>query len=671
MSDISIPGVTSKYNTEELVGKLVEAKKVPLTRMEDTLASYKKQQEAWQEIATLTSKVRESAKRLYGFENPFQEKVAESSDERVLTASTTREALEGTHRIKVTRLATADRFLSDPLSEDYTVPEGTYTFRIGEEEVGFSFSGGTIEDFIARLNRRGEGVLKASIVRQSPTQQVLLIESLKTGKDAALAFEGAARELAVELGLIEPVPVTSFEARFDEAHIAAWETPLEESGHRIVDSTLVLPPGSSLQIPVSPPVKVTPQMVLEVTLDVKELEEPPQPTPPPGPSLPGTEGVTLDGISVEGAPSEVPLPQWTPPPTPARVDDDQVLFAMKNGRTVPLTPLDRGPFPKTITIPLSSLVDGLDAIALRNRNTHKEITISSLRVYDPSVRADFIPKHPVSQAQDAEFLLDGIPLTRPTNDIEDAIPGTTLHLHDTSDRTVNLSIRPDKETIKDTIISFVGQYNRLMAYLNIYTQGDEQVISEIGYFTDEEREGAKEKLGIFRGDMTLTQLRNKLQTIMMNPYETRDPSVRLLAQIGVSTNATRGGPFDRTKLRGYLEIDENVLDAALEKDILVIKDLFGRDTDGDLVVDTGAAFLTEETLKQYGSTGGVYDIRLNTLKTKINATNKEIEDYKEYLQDYEVELRRKYGMMEGMLETLEKNSQEIENFSRSLSNQNR
>lgn len=67
----------------------------------------------------------------------------------------------------------------------------------------------------------------------------------------------------------------------------------------------------------------------------------------------------------------------------------------------------------------------------------------------------------------------------------------------------------------------------------------------------------------------------------------------------------------------------------------------------------------------------MYDIRLNTLKTKINATNKEIEDYKEYLQDYEVELRRKYGMMEGMLETLEKNSQEIENFSRSLSNQNR
>ena len=61
------------------------------------------------------------------------------------------------------------------------------------------------------------------------------------------------------------------------------------------------------------------------------------------------------------------------------------------------------------------------------------------------------------------------------------------------------------------------------------------------------------------GDISLMQLKNSLQDIMMNPYPTslgRD--MRLLAQIGISTDARALGSLtlDKTRLRGYLEIDE-------------------------------------------------------------------------------------------------------------------
>ena len=44
MAGISIPGVTDKYNTNETVEKLMQIERIPLTREQQTLETYKKQQ---------------------------------------------------------------------------------------------------------------------------------------------------------------------------------------------------------------------------------------------------------------------------------------------------------------------------------------------------------------------------------------------------------------------------------------------------------------------------------------------------------------------------------------------------------------------------------------------------------------------------------------------------
>ena len=73
MSDISIPGVTNKYNTEKIIKGLVNAEKIPLTRMERDRDTLKKRKTVWQDLNRRLSTLRDDAKQLYGFQNPFEE----------------------------------------------------------------------------------------------------------------------------------------------------------------------------------------------------------------------------------------------------------------------------------------------------------------------------------------------------------------------------------------------------------------------------------------------------------------------------------------------------------------------------------------------------------------------------------------------------------------------
>ena len=65
MPGINIPGVSNKYNTTETVEKLMQIERVPLTREQKTLDTYKSQQDAWRDINRKMTSLRDSAKSLY------------------------------------------------------------------------------------------------------------------------------------------------------------------------------------------------------------------------------------------------------------------------------------------------------------------------------------------------------------------------------------------------------------------------------------------------------------------------------------------------------------------------------------------------------------------------------------------------------------------------------
>jgi flagellar hook-associated protein 2 len=669
MSDLSIPGVTDKYNTQKIIDALMTAKREPLTRMQKELDLEQQRKAAWQDVTRKLSGLRDTARFLFSFQNPFNDRVASSSDEKTLTAIATRQAVEETKKILVKQVATADRFLSQPLPRDFAVDAGAYTFHVGDKEVSLNWKGGSLRAFAEALSARGADILSASVVNDTPSTQVLLIEGKRTGSTNRLSFSDKATDLAVKAGMLQRSQTASRTVTIDPRSLAQWTKPVAPQGYIVQAGTLVLNPGTELKVPVSPSVALNKNMVLELSVKVERLPLPgtEEVKPPPGPTVPSTGGIDFKGIHVESDPSQTPLPEWQPPRPPENITDLQSLFMEGDGKVIPLPAVpDVTDFQK-IQVPVGELASTLDALDFRNLNTYRKIDVKDISIFDKTQRGDYVPAKALSEAGDAVITVDGIDVKRTTNAIDDLLPGVTLNLKAPSDSPVDLSVRHDVEGIKKQVEGLVGSYNQIITDIDVLTRKDPSIIENAGYLTDDEKKKDRENLGLIMGDLSLQQLKDSLQTTMMNPYPTSlGRELSLLAQIGISTDTRAPGSasIDKTRLRGYLEVDEQKLTAAIEQRAEGVKQLFGNDTNGDLVVDSGAAFRLDALLRPYVSIGGIFPQRVTTLDQQIADSNRKITDYKIKLDDYQAELKKKYGQMGGALDALQKNSQSIQNFNR-------
>jgi flagellar hook-associated protein 2 len=663
MSDLSIPGVNSKYNTDKSIQALVENERIPLKRLESEREALQFQRSAWLMLNQKMTSVREGARELYGFQSPFGNKLAVSSDPSVLTATASRTAQEEKVAIRVKQIATADRFRSRSLPRDLKAPAGLYRFTIGKEEVKVNFRGGSLKELAAAINARGGSLLSASVVEDTPTTQVLVIESKKTGSANPLTLLDQAAAFGESIGLLERSPSAGRALPLSPAAVKT------APGVKISEGVLTLGPGTEARLPVQPPISLTGTMVLSLEVRVSQIPEEAyqKPAPPAGPSIPPTGGIDFKGIHVESAPSETVLPPAEQPKPPARVDDLSVLSAETSLGTVNLPALKDSPDFYTVEVGPGELPGALSALSMRNRNTHRTIEVRGVRVYDKAARGEYRPARPLSSAQDAVIEMDGVEVTRPENTLNDLLPGVSLTLQSAADNTVSLDVHKDLDSIKNSLIRFFGSYNDLLTRVDILARKDESVIRDAQFLSEPEREQAAKELGLLSGSTTLMQLKNRLQRIMMDPYPTDGgQQLALLAQMGITTsNGTfQGGALNKSLLRGYLQIDETKLEQAINRNPDWVRQLFGNDRNKDLVVDSGVAFAADTYLKSYVDSSGIVAGRVGALADSITRKSREIDAYNKHLVDYERELRRKFGIMESALDTLQQSSQTIENFNK-------
>jgi flagellar hook-associated protein 2 len=179
----------------------------------------------------------------------------------------------------------------------------------------------------------------------------------------------------------------------------------------------------------------------------------------------------------------------------------------------------------------------------------------------------------------------------------------------------------------------------------------------------------RNRLGAFNGDSTLTQIRNTLMRIVSDPYpNTVDESLNLLVQIGIGTDIRRTGGANPSKLRGYLEIDEKVLDAALATKLPAVKQLFGSDTTGDLIVNTGIAYSIDNLAKPYVESTGIFALKAGNIDSKIQQEGRRIETFDRQLAAKEADLKRQYNQMEGAYTRMEQMSTSLGRFQQQNSN---
>ena len=679
MPGLNIPGVTDKYNTNDTVEKLMKVERVPLTREQDTLKTYQAQQNAWRDVNRKLTEFRDSVKTLYSYENPFNNKLASSSDEYAITADANRGAQYQSFKVNVIQPATADRFLSSELPDNTKVPQGTYTFRVADKSVSFNWKGGSLTDFSKALNKRGGDLINSLVIGSGAGTKTILIESKKTGEANRLTFEDEAKTFAIETKMISPVK--SDAASFGKTKTEFRPAPPSRIEHeqeglpRIANTQIAvsngkisIPPrsGFSLAVPQENDGKrisftLAPAAVEDITEALNKR--------PLAPELPNAGYASFKDVVIDNNPSDTLLSksQETRSADLLPVTSASVVYAaMSDGSEKEIATPNILASDKTEIDIDTNDYPGIASIVIRNRNTGTAFTMSSVSLYDPKSAGGFTPNNAASTARDAIITYEGITIKRPTNDIDDVVPDVTLHVHEKTERTATIKIDPDVKSAKDALITFVGKYNESIAQINILSQNKSEIVDELTYLSDEQREKEKARLGLFMGDFSLTSMKSNFQAIQSARYQAKEDAViTMLSQLGISTNASGStGGYTASRLRGYLEIDEKKLDSALASHLEDIKNMFGYDSDGDLIVDSGIAYRLDRELGAYVQTGGIIGTKIGALGTRIKSSETKIAQLETQMDKKEKELRRKFASMEGSLNSLENQQTTISNFMR-------
>ncbi len=675
MSDISIPGLNSRFNTGKLVADLVKAESVKLDRLNadaEELASTKK---IWLDMNRLMVTVRNTARNLYNFESPFTERNATSSQAGIV-ASANRTASEGQTRIEVVALAQTDRFASKSINKDTQIPEGTYTFTIGEETISMRYRGGLVRDFADSLSRRGDGRIKASLIQNTSDSHILVIEGLKTGSKMGVTFLDDAVALGLKLGMLAEDKGKAFAFDPSKTAIKAAENVQAGRNYKIDASSIQVNPLTSLELPFPADFSLESAMVLEYEIRSPAISSDQQVKVelPTGPQIPSLPGAGLRDLRLPDKPSLVDLPNWEAPgPPPLKVDNQVVSLRSKSGITQALSPVSEGSEWTIQQVELGKSYPGTAALLIHNNNSLRNVELRNIKIHDPNSRGLYKPLAPISTAQDAHLKIEGIDVYRDNNIITDAIPGVTLTLNDVTSGSATIKVEPDRKLVKEKLIEFVAQYNGIIREINILTarKGTSDVVDEVGFFTDPEREAALVRVGKFQGDSTLNMIKSRLQTIVSSAYPNEKPNpVVMLATAGISTNASQGSGqgVNPSRLRGYLEINEKILDQFLVERFWGVKDLFGRDSDGDLISDRGVGVEFENYIRPYVQTGGILASKTNLLDSQIKQKGDEVKKFQAYLVNYEAQLKVKYGRMEGAVNSIENSSRDLQNLGNNNNN---
>ncbi|MDR2600954.1 MAG: flagellar filament capping protein FliD [Spirochaetaceae bacterium] len=717
MPDIFVPGVKSRFDTDKMISGLMELERVPRNRVEKEIETLKTQKENWQTLGRRITELRESARTLYSFQNPFSERTAFSTDESVLGAEVTRESLDQNHTFTVKQLAAGDKFVSNPLQSDYKVPAGTYTFSTGKNDVSFKFNGGSIQEFTDTLNRRGESKISAQLIAVKPNTKSFIIESLDTGAENRLTFSDAAEKFAINTGILASqsagpklvnIPAVAAGSQIENLSLTAVQKTTAGSG-------LTVPAMASTTIALKDGVAPTETMLLRFETSVSANEEAvaadkayaeklsvynagkaaweaAKLEAPDSEAADGVESAS-EGAGAEGVSAVPPagepdgmeaglaegggagdaeqmkpaVNEAFPPmePPPPNVQNMNILtLNFSDGTSAALNPVKDSNSWNMQSYQLDKIAEGRTAVSItiNNINTHRDFSIKDIQLFDPVGEVKTEPRSPISTAQDAIIVMDGIEIERPTNKIDDLVAGMTINVRSVSDSPVLIDVQTDKESVKDAVITLVGGYNRLMVELNVLTRNDESIIRELTYMNSEEQNELRKRLGGFAGDSSLLRFRTNLQEIMTSPYNSSSGETLFLGDFGINTDVRRSGGYDPSKMRGYLEIDEKLLDESINSNIGNLRQIFGLDTDGDKIIDSGIGRAIDSAVRPYVELGGVIAARTGSIDSKIAASERRIETIDKQLEKKEASLRSQYGQMESAYDRMEKLSNSLDQF---------
>ncbi|MCD6360767.1 MAG: flagellar filament capping protein FliD [Armatimonadetes bacterium] len=146
----------------------------------------------------------------------------------------------------------------------------------------------------------------------------------------------------------------------------------------------------------------------------------------------------------------------------------------------------------------------------------------------------------VDAAQDAQFTIDGVSMTRSSNAVDDAIEGVQLQLLAPTDGSdVRVDVSWDQDAAVDEVSQFVDAYNDIVSFINSNRQFD----AETG------------ESGPFLGNLAVMNFEQSLRSQVTEIVDTLGGDLVLASQIGITTGRHGELVFDSTDFRSALSAD--------------------------------------------------------------------------------------------------------------------
>ena len=181
-----------------------------------------------------------------------------------------------------------------------------------------------------------------------------------------------------------------------------------------------------------------------------------------------------------------------------------------------------------------------------------DATVSSLLAHNPAGTQNLAE---TVTAQNANFKVNGVAVSKTSNTVSDVIEGVTLTLNKITTAPATLTVARDTASVSSSISGFVKAYNDLAATLK-----------NISAYDPASKQGA-----ILQGDSTVRTLQTQLRSMLSTSVAGTSGALTTLSDVGVS--------FQKD---GTLALNQSKLDSAIASNFSDIASLFaavGKGTD--------------------------------------------------------------------------------------------
>ncbi|WP_353496746.1 flagellar filament capping protein FliD [Vibrio sp. CB1-14] len=568
-------GMSSGMDINSMVSKIVDAERIPKqqridferVKIDTSISAYGRLRESLDTMKNLMANFRQ--------EKAFALRSVNSTEENIVTATATTDAIAGKYAVDVLQLAQSHKIASDVIPDDTRFGTGKLQISLGDEQFDLSLrKNSRLTDVVRAINGASDNPgVRASIIKD------------RNGPRLIAASDQSGAEKALTIG-VEAEPGNDL-FRFEFKTIEQRVRDLEQAQAEAL-SVLGLPPQDG-----------------EQEQAVGEAQE----------SLPGEEtgdGQTVDGKAAEDTQSveqaaqegeanpespqeansgrpEDTIPGWTETASGTLMDsyqapepelDEKAIEKSKQvpgwSNTASGTLTDSYVTPEEAQAKLEdelaaekaaivkAVADGdmteeeakkLEREKLspeeRERLEKVEAIQSELAEAQRSMQI-YMGMSEVQSAQDSVVLLDGVAeLSSHNNVIEDAIEGVDLTLKGTTkpgERAAEIGVEYDRDSVRADIEQFVNAYNQFFQV--------SQDLSKVDPTTG--------RAGPLAGDSIVRSADSRLKSVFSSSVEGAPKDLQSLTEFGITT--TR---------EGRLEINYQLLDKQLNNNFGNLGDFFG------------------------------------------------------------------------------------------------